>query len=253
MLSEEKIINTVSAIYRNLDITEFPIDCKAIIISLGYKLIPYSALSYSKQRACIRISSDAFTAGSNIYYNDTEPPRRIRFTLMHELGHAVLGHKSGSPEEEHEADTFASWMLCPRVDLCLCEHLTTSELSNRYDISLTAAGHVLREYPIWQCRASESPYAAEKELSEQLSIFAKKEAKEVAEAYKKCILKERSELRPLIRLEPFIYKSHTLRGQLREYAKRINYLKNLAEHFDLELSELLLEQQRVNYYYRYTF
>ncbi len=251
MNTEEKIIDTVATIYKELDIIEVPIGCESIIISLGYKLIPYSSLSNSKQRACIRISGDAFISGSSIYYNDVELHHRVRFSLMHELGHAILGHRSGSPEEEHEADTFASWMLCPRVDLCLCERLTTTELSDRYDISLSAAGYVLRDYPDWRRRASESPYAAEKALFEQLSISEKKAAIEEDKAYERCVLMERSERRPIIYLEPFIYKSSTLKGQLREYAKRIKYLKNLAERFDLELPELLLEQQRVNYYYSY--
>lgn len=251
MNSEEKIIDMVAMVYREFDITDVPIDCEAVIISLGYKLIPYSALSSSKQRACIRISSDAFISGSAIFYNDCEIPKRIRFSLMHELGHALLGHKAGSPEEEHEADTFASWMLVPRVGLCLCDQLTTSTLSERYDVSLAAAGYVLRDYPDWLHRASDDPYPGERVLAEQLSVQRKMALKEEAATYKQQMLREGSEKRTIIRLDPFIPKSRTIKGQLREISKRKCFLKALADRYDLDLPELLMEQQRVNYYYGY--
>ena len=40
-------------------------------------------------------------------------PARLRFTLAHELGHRVLGHRDSTPAEEREADCFASHLLCP--------------------------------------------------------------------------------------------------------------------------------------------
>lgn len=49
-----------------------------------------------------------------LFYYSHGDPRRRRFTLAHELGHIVLGHKMEAPWEEKEADHFASQLLAPR-------------------------------------------------------------------------------------------------------------------------------------------
>ena len=49
-----------------------------------------------------------------IYYNETKPLACIRFTLAHEIGHAVLGHMDEEdPAAEKEANCFARNLLCP--------------------------------------------------------------------------------------------------------------------------------------------
>lgn len=61
--------------------------------------------------------ADAFTVRRGgewlVCYRADGRPTRLRFTLAHELGHVVLGHESGRPAEEREADHFASCLLCP--------------------------------------------------------------------------------------------------------------------------------------------
>ncbi|MBQ8556282.1 MAG: ImmA/IrrE family metallo-endopeptidase [Clostridia bacterium] len=62
--------------------------------------------------------ADAFTLrrGSQyiIAYREDGHPARRNFTLAHELAHRLLHHTGASPEEEREADMFASHLLCPR-------------------------------------------------------------------------------------------------------------------------------------------
>lgn len=49
-----------------------------------------------------------------IYYNEKMPLSCIRFTLAHEIGHAVLKHQDeDDPAAEREANCFARNLLCP--------------------------------------------------------------------------------------------------------------------------------------------
>lgn len=49
-----------------------------------------------------------------ILYNENAPFGCIRFTLAHEIGHAVLGHQDeDDPISEKEANCFARNLLCP--------------------------------------------------------------------------------------------------------------------------------------------
>lgn len=49
-----------------------------------------------------------------IYFNENMPLACIRFTLAHEIGHAVLGHQDEEdPAAEREANCFARNLLCP--------------------------------------------------------------------------------------------------------------------------------------------
>lgn len=51
-----------------------------------------------------------------IVLNSDQPADRMRFTLAHELGHAVM-HKFPTPAMEDEANKFASALLLPAADL----------------------------------------------------------------------------------------------------------------------------------------
>lgn len=259
MNSEEKIIGIVAMVYRECDITEVPIDCQGVIEALGYDLIPYSRLARSKRQACRKISEDAFTAGGAIYYNDTEDfYTRIRFSLMHELGHLLLGHTAEDPFREQEADTFASWMLVPRVDLELCHKIEVSEVAERYDISLTAARYIVNTYDTWFSNARFYLCPGERILTEQLSIkekMRKKKSEEerrriLKDIYKPRLLESPWSQQRVLKLEPYKPKSETLKGQLRELAKRRNYLKEISQLYGLDFDELMLDQARVDHYYK---
>ena len=57
------------------------------------------------------------------------------------------------------------------------------------------------------------------------------------------------ERKPVISLSPFKPKSRTLKGQLREYARRKEYLRWLSEEYDLDFEGLIIEQEWANLYY----
>jgi hypothetical protein len=80
---------------------------------------------------------------------DSDPPTRQRFTVAHELGHAVLRHRVPADRLEVEANAFAAELLLPREALrgAAAEGLSFSTLATRFNasrqatiIALTSAG-----------------------------------------------------------------------------------------------------------------
>lgn len=73
--------------------------------------------------------------------NSTVPPDRQRFTLAHELGHAVM-HQVPSENQEVEADQFASELLMPareiREDLTLLTLAKLAALKAKWRVSMAA-------------------------------------------------------------------------------------------------------------------
>lgn len=99
-----------------------------------------------------------------IFYRETQSPRRIRFTLAHELGHLILGWHIGTAQcsidmgtagrspDEREADTFAASLLIP----------------NRWVASLLAEGIGISDVVRRLEEADVSPYASLIALSNAL-------------------------------------------------------------------------------------
>ena len=100
--------------------------------------------------------SDGFSVRSGwrllAFYNGTQPPGRVRFTIAHELGHILLGHlgegehtlhnrepSPGDTPEEHMDSVFASRLLAPACVLHAIGAITPEQIAAVCDISLTAA------------------------------------------------------------------------------------------------------------------
>ena len=136
------------------NVKRFPIDCFSILKHYGYKIYSYSEL-YEKNKElydmCLSYSDDAFRSGSMgvIAYNDRKSKTRIRFSLMHELGHHVLKHKNDTPRNESEANYFASNILAPRIAIYYAKLKTVNEVANLFDISSSAAYYAAQDFSIW--------------------------------------------------------------------------------------------------------
>lgn len=85
-----------------------------------------------------------------IFYNQDEVEYRIRFGIMHEFGHYVLGHKFNLKEidplyhkQELEANCFAAQMLMPEQILRECKNrgkvLSVDFIIQSFDVSEDAA------------------------------------------------------------------------------------------------------------------
>ncbi len=131
-------MQTVYSFFVQEEITELPLDPFALIKKNKWGLVTYSKLANENGITVDEVingfqSEDGYTIwdGENytIAYNDTiTSPERIRFTLMHEIGHIKLGHltdfeetilrRSELTEEkyevlEREAHAFARNSLAP--------------------------------------------------------------------------------------------------------------------------------------------
>ena len=153
-----EIDKEVIKLFELLTINKFPLNCFKICEQLGFELIPYSQLPKKKRKALIKESEDGCHAlweiekgrfAFIIYYNDDMPERRIRFTIMHEIGHIILNHTEHSDLAESEANYFAKYALAPPPlvhELHIEDYL---ELSERFDISHQCAFYAMNNYNKW--------------------------------------------------------------------------------------------------------
>lgn len=133
------------------NITSLPVDVVELASKLDIKLIKNSTLSTSKlepyQYAISLLSNNNWY----IIYNDNMPACNTRFTLAHEIGHIILGHKliqdryarttfnSSRPIEEKEADMFAIRLLAPACVLWGLNIKSADEVARICNISYTSA------------------------------------------------------------------------------------------------------------------
>lgn len=84
-----------------------------------------------------------------IYYDDSMYERRIRFTIMHEIGHIILEHTEHSDLAESEADFFARYALAPPPLIHKYKPEDYYELANIFQVSLECAMYAMRAYHMW--------------------------------------------------------------------------------------------------------
>lgn len=116
----------------------FPLDIFNLKLNLNVKIITYEELAKtgnisfdSVLEAASNADAFRFKKGDNyiIAYNNRIPflPRK-RWSIAHEYGHIVLGHKEQSQKNEVEANFFAANLLLPR---CILKEL----INKRDDIT----------------------------------------------------------------------------------------------------------------------
>lgn len=160
-------------VYKKCKITMFPIDCLSIFHAYGLTCIPYSSLSEKRRIACMELSKDAFISNDTVFYNDTVPEGRVRFTLMHEFAHFILGHEEETEETESEADLFASMMLAPMIIIRELEShssgrkITADDIKAYFNVSITAANTYITEYHRWYKNIA---HTTRKPTNEELAI-----------------------------------------------------------------------------------
>lgn len=150
-------------------------DCFSIqtnVFTIAEQLKNCRVYSYGLTNFCYDIPLEVLLANSEygfsikrkgkriIYYNETKPLSCIRFTLAHEIGHAVLGHKDEEdPAAEKEANCFARNLLCPVPVANALEAETEDDYISVFNISAQMA-HVTIER-----RSSDAYYIQEKYAS----------------------------------------------------------------------------------------
>ncbi len=144
-----------------------PIDPFAIARKLGIHLVAYSQLSEAGKAACLKKSKSGFKylleqPGAPsiwyIYYNDEMPYGHVRFTILHEIGHIVLGHLQESDVAEAEANFFAKFAIAPPSLVDLIKPNDYIEIARAFDLSSESALNSWSYYRKWQSINSTTDY-----------------------------------------------------------------------------------------------
>ena len=150
----EFIKEEVIALFVRYDVNCIPISGFELAIKMGITLIPYSSLSSQKRKVAMKISQDGFFLEGNdgrnrIYYNDLKSYQRINITILHEIGHCVLDHQSGTDEEEAEAKFFAKYASAPPPLVHRIRPHTPKEIKQVFDLSYEASVYAFDYYRKW--------------------------------------------------------------------------------------------------------
>lgn len=147
------IKHTILKVYKDCNIKSFPIDCFNILNTYGIKAYPYDSLPDKLKEYCMRFSEDAINYKDVICYNNHHPTGRIRFSLMHELGHFILKHSQNDNQDiEQQANFFASNILAPRMAIHYAKCDKTSAISVQFGITKEAAQYAYNDYMKWYQR-----------------------------------------------------------------------------------------------------
>lgn len=169
----EDIKQDIVKMYIATGISTIPINVYDLCGRLGYVLKPYSSLGEEKAKKVSEIIKDGFNRNEDgkdvIYYNDSKIEGRIRFTIMHEIGHIIRKHKQFSVLAETEANWFAAYSLCPPPIVDKLEITDYEDLMIKFNITNDCAYNSMSRYISWKKR-NVSLESYEKELINQFGL-----------------------------------------------------------------------------------
>lgn len=181
-MQNNNIITLVSDIYIECQINTLPIDCFSILHHFGFKVFSYTQLKEENTELyilCSKYSNDAFMHKKKriVVYNDKLNKYRIRFSVLHELGHYILDHKEDTKANEDEADEFASHFLAPRILIHKYNLQNADQIHDTFGLSYAASNRALISYREWYREISQrTPRQPTKpELQLEQIFFPKKE------------------------------------------------------------------------------
>ena len=152
----KKARNKSWEVLHDCEISEFPIDLGKIADSYGIKITLYSDTKLIQLFKEDVLQGDGFVLRNGdetqVFINDKIHNRnRRRFTLAHELGHALLGHSldeihyrnseidSQTDAQEVEANVFARDILMPATVLAALDIHTPEEIMELCHVSRQSA------------------------------------------------------------------------------------------------------------------
>ncbi len=146
-----QIDEEVIKLYETTDVRSMPLPVFDIAKKLNIKCIQYHQLDSKILSILESVSEDAFTIvlttseKAYILYNQNVIIERIKFSIMHEIGHLRLKHKEHSLLAEIEANYFAVRSLCP---VEILEHLkinSKEEITKMFGVSEEFAKNRLKD------------------------------------------------------------------------------------------------------------
>lgn len=152
----EFIKGEVTFILERYTIKCIPVSGFEIASKMGIPIIPYSSLQPKVRETLEEVDPDGFVAASGvderIYYNDVgRSYERQNMTILHELGHIVLGHRGVNVHrEEDEADFFAKYAIAPPVLVDRIKAQYPDDIYQVFDISREASVYAFDYYMAWK-------------------------------------------------------------------------------------------------------
>ncbi|MDO4596110.1 MAG: ImmA/IrrE family metallo-endopeptidase [Coriobacteriaceae bacterium] len=177
----EEIKRKVVEIFKITREGAIPVNPFCIAHKLGIRMVPYTSLEEGGARAACAISESGFKcylAPSNktplhfIFYNDKMNQGRIRFTILHEIGHIVLGHMQESDVAEAEANFFAKYAIAPPMLVYHIRPNDYTEIEDTFDLSRECALNAWSYYCKWTRITGFTDY--EQELESLFTVMTEK-------------------------------------------------------------------------------
>lgn len=153
-LYREIEIRVVDMFYQN-SIHTVPIDPFEIAKNEGFVLVPFSELRKDLKETVKNDEYDGMSfhyAPANkfiIFYDDSQPFSRQRFTLFHEFGHIYMGHKEESALANMIANYFAAYAIAPLPLIWKYKCNSISDIQNTFNTSIETAGYRFDSYSKW--------------------------------------------------------------------------------------------------------
>lgn len=174
----EEIKKIVVELFIKYNIDSVSIDCFELASRMNIKVIPYSKFSCEIQELMLKKSNDGFFIEKQdnefyIYYNDIGiiSKGRINNTILHEIGHIVLGHTEESELAEAEVNFFAKYALVPPPLVHRLKSDNIFDIMSNFNVSLTAAYNAYNYYQKWLNYGSKDYTDYEMDLLEQFRKF----------------------------------------------------------------------------------
>lgn len=152
----EEIKEEVIHLFKLYDVNCIPISGFELAIKMGIILISYSSLSQEKLIVAYKQSEDGFycepgNGKEYIVYNDVQGYERTNMTILHEIGHCVLGHPEDmdSDEAEAEATFFAKYAAAPPPLIHKIKPTCPQDIADFFNISKEASKIAFSYYHKW--------------------------------------------------------------------------------------------------------
>ena len=150
----EEIKSIVVKTFEKYGISEIPIDCFELARRMDIIIIPFSELTQVQLNNIGFCEGEAIMISLNdityIFYNDIDNNiSRQRFSIFHEIGHYVLGHKGESELSKSEADFFARYAIAPIPLVWKLQCLDVISIKNTFNTSFECASIIKKNYDNW--------------------------------------------------------------------------------------------------------
>lgn len=150
----EEIKKIVVATLEKFGMSEISIDCFELAHRMGIIVIPFSELTQDQLNNIGFCEGEAIMfcldKDTYIFYNDIDNNiSRQRFSIFHEIGHYVLGHKGESDLAKSEADFFARYVIAPIPLLWKLKCLDVVDIKNTFNTSYECAAIIKTNYDNW--------------------------------------------------------------------------------------------------------